>query len=732
MDVLVSIATNVAYFYSAILIAFCMLVPDCKGANELASASVHFLAMGPILIAIVLFGKYLEAHAKLKAMQTLTDLPASRPETATLCSNGKGEMLIPVEQVELGDIIRVFAGGKVAVDGIVCSESTLHVDESLLTGESKPVGKSQGDLILGGTTCVTGGCLMRVTKVGRDTTLGQMELLVQEAQASKAGIQRVADRVARIFVPSVVSLALITFLIWSGLVFGGIVNPDLMTMHHHSMPEHHQMHGPQDMQDTDLPGSLKLLFAVKFGMAVLMIACPCAMGLATPMAIMVATGVAAKRGCLVKSAAALETAACVTGIVLDKTGTITQGSPAIHGAICTAASFRRHQAAWAAGPGKQHIGVAREELKGTPQLNIIGSAGATEAAEVQRFFWWLLGILESASDHPVAKCILSSVHSMQDLPPIMAPKDFEYISGRGVRCKLEEFGGAQARVGNMSFFEDCAVSLPEEVEEAAELRGWVSASQAEGHTVVFLHLDGVALGAVALRDPVREEAPWVIKYLTEQLGLEVWLCTGDNSATAQSVARAVGITNVVAEALPGTKSECVKQLQQRDGKHRICFVGDGINDSPALAQADIGIAIGVGAQIAVEAAEVALVRAELRDLVSMLALSRTTVRTIFLNFFWAFCFNFVCLPVAAGVFYPYVYIRPLAAGIGMASSSCLVVFSSLLIQTFRPPSEQSWCSSSLWDIVGVAKGRHLLLSQDELQMDRCPSQPETIGKVEEP
>jgi len=244
----------------------------------------------------------------------------------------------------------------------------------------------------------------------------------------------------------------------------------------------------------------------------------------------------------------------------------------------------------------------------------------------------------------------------------------------------------------------------------------VRTNQEQGHTVALLHIDGLAYGAVALQDPIRDEAAWVVKYLEDTLGLEVWMCTGDNSATATAVAREVGISNVVAEALPATKSECVRQLQEqgKTGKRRICFVGDGINDSPALAQADLGIAIGVGAQLAVEAAEVALVRAELYDLVSMLALSRKTIRTIFMNFFWAFCFNFVCLPLAAGVFWPWAHIPPLAAGIGMASSSCLVVMSSLLIQTFKPPTKDSASPiASLWSKVAM-KGGHRPLPQDEL------------------
>lgn len=531
---------------------------------------------------------------------------------------------------------------------------------------------------------------MRVTKVGCDTTLGQMEQLVQEAQASKAAIQRFADRIARVFVPTVVGLAFATFATWCLLVFTGYVTPRLGTMHQHVTEEDMHMDADAGFGETELQDSMKLLFAVKFGMAVLMIACPCAMGLATPMAVMVATGVAAKRGCLIKSAAALETAARLHAVVLDKTGTITQGAPAVSSAAVVVEAVRP-LAAHLAGKltGKSPKARPASVPPGAAPISFIGSADADTAAEVQKFFWWLLGTLESASDHPIAKCISNTVQAMQGLPPIVAPHEFEYLSGRGVRCSLEALGGAQARVGNMRFYEEHAGDAAASP-GSKQLCDWVSATQVQGQTVVVLHVDGVALGAVALSDPVRDDAAWVVNYLTRTLGLEVWLCTGDNSATAQAVAREVGIFNVVAEALPATKSECVRQLQQKglaSETRRICFVGDGINDSPALAQADVGVAIGVGAQVAVEAADVALVRAEIGDLASLLALSRTTLRTIFLNFFWAFCFNFVCLPIAAGLFYPRVYIPPLVAGIGMACSSFLVVFSSLMIQRFKPPGE---------------------------------------------
>jgi len=309
----------------------------------------------------------------------------------------------------------------------------------------------------------------------------------------------------------------------------------------------------------------------------------------------------------------------------------------------------------------------------------------------EALFWWLLGTLEAASDHPVAKCLLAAARRAQ-APGPAAARDSEYLSGRGVRCSVEQLGGAEAGVGNVRFYEEAAAARgAQEAPGAQELLGWVASLQCHGHTVVVLHVDGQALGAVAMRDPVREDAAWVVDYLQRCLGLEVWLCSGDNSATAQCIAREVGIPNVVAEALPLTKSECVQKLQQCGprGGRRVCFVGDGVNDAPALARADVGVAIGVGAQVAVEAADVTLVRSELADCITFLALSRATFKTIVLNFFWAFCFNFVMLPLAAGVFYPSVHIPPLAAGIGMASSSCLVVVSSLQLRRFTAPQAKA-------------------------------------------
>eukprot|EP00928_Gymnodinium_smaydae_P041616 TRINITY_DN28139_c0_g1_i1.p1 TRINITY_DN28139_c0_g1~~TRINITY_DN28139_c0_g1_i1.p1 ORF type:complete len:1113 (-),score=174.82 TRINITY_DN28139_c0_g1_i1:403-3741(-) len=697
MDVLVSVATNIAYFFSFGLLVFCLLMPLSDDSHELVEASVHFLTMGPILITIVLLGKFLESTAKLSALRAMNDLSSSHNCTAVLCGPSS-EDPIPAQLVEVGDFLRVYPGAKIAVDGVLCSEASVYIDESLLTGESLAVEKTKGAQLHGGTTCVSGGCLMRATQVGAETTLGQMHKLVQDAQASKANIQRTADKVARIFVPSVLTLSLLTFFVWCVLVF--FLGVSIPRMGHanaapHSMGANHDMmHGGSMHMDA----TLKLLFAMKFGMAVLMIACPCAMGLATPMAVMVATGVAAKHGCLVKSAAALETSAHLDAVVIDKTGTITEGTPTVQAAACITQNFNSLMSAWSSISVAGASQYSRRSSHSTVPLQSVGhdssSGSETVPEEVEACFWWLLGVLESSSDHPVANCIQREVKKAANLPPVVAPRSFEYKSGRGVRCEVEQLGGIRAGVGNLCFFEEVSRGCPE-TPGSRELREWVTSLQRQGNTVVVLHVEGRPLGACALKDPIRLEARSVVDHLKNKLGLEVILCTGDNTATAQAIADDVGIPTVVAEALPSTKSDCVKSLQRRGAGCKVAFIGDGINDSPALAQANVGIAIGAGAQVAIEAADVILVRSDLDGCVCFLSLSKATFRTIGLNFFWAFCFNFVCLPIAAGVFYPRVHIPPLVAGIGMACSSCLVVGTSLLLRRFRSPSTRGMGSRPL-------------------------------------
>mmetsp|Transcript_108578 Transcript_108578/g.248832 ORF Transcript_108578/g.248832 Transcript_108578/m.248832 type:complete len:468 (+) Transcript_108578:3-1406(+) len=416
------------------------------------------------------------------------------------------------------------------------------------------------------------------------------------------------------------------------------------------------------------------------------------------MAVMVATGVAAQRGCLVKSAAALEIGAGLQAIVLDKTGTVTQGTPAVRAAACVVGAFEDLTARW-----REVQGEAVDGSRGKASMQYLDDkpVDPSAAAEASACFWWLLGTLECASDHPLAQCISQFVKEMPGLPEIVPPSEFEYRSGRGMQCEVPALG-ITARVGNLRFLEESQATA------APGLQGWIAEMQVTGHTVVVLHAAGVALGAVGLQDPIREDAVWAVSEM-QRMGAEVWLCTGDNTATAQAIAAEVGIDNVVAEALPSTKGDLVRQLQRQRGgrKRRVCFVGDGINDSPALATADVGVAIGAGAQVAIEAADVVLMRSELADCIGFLALCHLTMRTIALNFFWAFCFNFAMLPMAAGVFYPKVHIPPLAAGMGMAASSCLVVFSSLLIRRFRPPVPASLPSRRL------RRGLHAAVPQEE-------------------
>jgi len=332
-----------------------------------------------------------------------------------------------------------------------------------------------------------------------------------------------------------VGLSFATFLVWDFLVFAGLVH----------VP---QAHGVAGMEIT--PNSLKLLFAMKFGMAVLMIACPCAMGLATPMAVMVATTVAARRGCLVKSAAAFETSAKLDAIVLDKTGTITEGSPSIQAAVVNVEAFDHIWDSWMSFRRSVPAAKAKGSSGGTCPLTVevIGKEDPTVTQELKACFWWLLSTVECSSDHPLARGIRALIENLE-LPPVVAPQKFEYISGRGVRCVVDQLGGVNAGVGNLSFYQEVS-GVKSKTRGAAKLERWVAGMQQHGHSVVLLHVDAQPLGAIALQDPIREDSKWVVEFLTQRLGLEVWLCTGDNTATAQSVAREVGIRNVVAEALP--------------------------------------------------------------------------------------------------------------------------------------------------------------------------------------
>jgi Cu+-exporting ATPase len=497
--------------------------------------------------------------------------------------------------VEIGDLVLVRPGEKVPVDGVI-TEGYSTLDESMLTGESIPVDKAPNDEVFGATLNKTGSFTLRATRVGKETMLAQIVKLVEEAQGSKAPIQRLADYVASIFVPVVIGVAIVTFLVWA-------------------------LFGPEPA----------LTFALLNFVAVLIIACPCALGLATPTAIMVGTGKGAEHGVLFKNSASLETAHKLQAIILDKTGTLTQGQPTV--------------------------------------TDIVTHNGFTEA-EVLR----LAAAAERGSEHPLGEAIVAAGRA-RDLS-LEETRDFAALPGHGIRASV---GTRTVLIGNHKLMHDEDVSLGKLDEAATQLAS-------EGKTPIFVAVDGHGAGIIAVADTLKPHAQAAVAAL-HRLGLEVLMITGDNRRTAEAIGRQLGIDRVLAEVLPEGKATQVKQLQAQ-GK-RVAMVGDGINDAPALAQADIGIAIGTGTDVAMEAADITLITGDVRGVVTAMQLSRRTMRTIKQNLFWAFIYNVLGIPIAAGVLYPFfgVLLNPIFAAAAMAMSSVSVVSNSLRLRWFRPTLE---------------------------------------------
>ena len=588
MNTLVSIGTGAAYLFSVAV----TLWPHAFA--HLGSHAMTYFETAAVVITLVVLGRWLEARARGRTSEAIRRLVELAPRTARVRRDG-ADVEIGVDALVPGDLIRVRPGERVAVDGVVV-EGASTVDESMLTGESLPVEKTPESSVFGGTVNRAGSIVFRATRVGAHTTLARIIRLVEEAQGSRAPIQRLADRVAAVFVPVILGVAALTFLGWWWL-------------------------GPEPA----------LLFALTNTVAVLVIACPCAMGLATPTAIMVGTGRGAEHGVLIRSAEALEVLHRVEVMILDKTGTLTVGRPVVTDVV----------------PAPGDGGTANDPAE---ELTLAIAAAA-----------------EQASEHPIGAAVVARAKELGlALPPVT---QFTAIPGQGLDALAPD---GRVLVGNRALMDSRGIDVDGLAPAAARLA-------ADGKTVVHVAFAGAALGLIAVADVLKPEAPAVVRALRDR-GLEVVMLTGDARPTAEAIARQAGITAVRAEVLPEEKSAEVRRLQ--DTGRRVAMVGDGINDAPALAQADVGIAMGGGTDVAIEASDVTLMRGDLHGVVMAVDLSRRTIRIVKQNLVWAFGYNVVLVPVAAGLLYPVwgILLSPLLAGAAMAFSSVSVVVNSLRLR----------------------------------------------------
>jgi len=600
MNTLIAVGTSAAYVYSMVAI----LAP---GLFVAAGREPHvYFDTAALIIGLILLGRFLEARARGQTSEAIKKLIGLQPKTALVIRDGE-EREIPVEDVQVGDRILVRPGERVPVDGIV-RQGYSSIDESMITGESIPVEKNVGDEVISATINKTGSFQFEAAKVGKDTTLAQIIRLVEEAQGSKAPIQRLADVIASYFVPIVIGIAITTFIIW-------------------------YFAGPAPA----------FTFALLNFIAVLIIACPCALGLATPTAIIVGTGKGAEHGILIRSAETLERFHRINAVLLDKTGTLTQGQPRVIDVI--AATFS-----------------SQDEV-----LRLAASA-------------------ERGSEHPLGEAITSAASERQlELHPV---SDFNAIPGHGIEASV---AGKKLLLGNLVLIKDRGLSLNGLEKEAERL--W-----SKGKTVMFLGIDSQVAGIIAVADTIKPNAEAALVEL-HKMGIEAVMLTGDNQRTAEAIAQEVGIDRVMAEVLPEHKAREVKRLQD-EGK-TVAMVGDGINDAPALAQADVGIAIGTGTDVAMETADITLISGNLEGIVTAISLSKRTMRTIKQNLFWAFAYNTVLIPVAAGVLYlafgqtgvpsglhfilgDFGFLNPILAAAAMAASSITVVMNSLRLRKFKP------------------------------------------------
>ncbi len=601
MNTLIAVGTGAAYLYSiAATIAPGVFanatgrdpMAGMAGMTDMPNVPVYFEAAS-VIIALILLGRMLEARAKGQTSDAIRRLVGLQAKTARVVRDGR-EMDIVVEEVVPGDILIVRPGEKIPVDGTV-QEGSSAIDESMLTGESLPVEKRSGDEVFGATLNKTGSFRFQATKVGKDTALQQIVKLVQDAQGSKAPIARTADVISGIFTPIVICIAVATFVVWF----------------------------------VAAPIDTRFTFALVNFVAVLIIACPCALGLATPTAIMVGTGRGAENGILVKGGESLETAHKLNTIVLDKTGTITKGEPAL--------------------------------------TDVITNGDVTES-ELLR----LAASAEKGSEHPLGAAIVRAAETRGIA--LSNVSSFNAIAGHGLEAEVD---GKRLLLGNLKLMRDRQIALDGFDEQASVLA-------TEGKTPMYVSADGEFAGIIAVADEIKPESKEAV-HAMQKLGIEVVMMTGDNRRTADAVARQVGIERVLAEVLPEGKADEIKRLQNE--RRTVGMVGDGINDAPALAQADVGIAIGTGTDVAIEASDITLIRGDLRGVVTAIALSKRTIRIVKQNLFWAFIYNIVGIPVAAGLLYPFTgwLLSPVIASAAMSLSSVSVVTNSLRLRSFRAP-----------------------------------------------
>lgn len=582
MDTLVAIGTGAAFIYSVVMT---ILIPNNK-----EHAHHLYFESAAVVVTLVMLGKFLESKSKHKTTQAIRGMMELAPDTAIRLVDQK-EVEVKVKDLQVNDQVLVKAGMRIPIDGVILSGSS-SVDESMLTGESLPIEKGVNDKVIGGSQNHNGMLVIQVTSVGSDTTLSKIIHLMEEAQGKKAPISKVADKVAGIFVPVVMCIALISAVIW------------LLTGH-------------------------SFTFALTIFVSVLVIACPCALGLATPTAIMVGTGLGAKHGILIKSGEALEITHAVNTVVLDKTGTITQGKPKV-------------------------VEVVSRHLEKEKLIAIAAS-------------------VEAGSEHPLAKAIVKEYNDSNN-PYSYSISEFTNHSGMGVYAKLNETG-QMVWAGNKKMCEEQNIStlMYEDAAHAMALKG---------QTPIFINLDGEVVGVIGVADTIKDSSTAAIDKL-KALGLTVYMLTGDNQTAAEYIGKQAHVDQVIAQVLPQDKAEVIQKLQ-KEGK-KVCMVGDGINDAPSLIQADVGIAIGSGSDIAIDSADLVLMRSDLMDIYRAIRLSHLTIRNIKQNLFWAFIYNTIGIPVAAGLLYPFtgLLLNPMIGGLAMSLSSVCVVGNALRLRYKR-------------------------------------------------